>query len=342
MATNTQTTFTSILEISADEITLAEFEASYMATGTPCVFRQGFSCEASNWTFDSIKEKARDSKVFVRKNTNSELYRQGKKYKIVQMKFQDYINDLRQHNSRAQNRYLAVNNVTRCLAPLLEDIVQPKLIGKVHSGPHIWVGCEDHYEFNHFDPDASFLCMCIGQKKARLVSFEFLHDLQCNPLGSLGRTIQSQLGFDELPPHVTWQEAILNPGDMLYIPGFYFHQITSLTDSVSLNYFFGNSGENDFATKVIDQRLDSLLYWLCNIIDQNRALESFLPLLCNLKVTLRNFLHSQWYELLTEEQLLLLCPYIYEHLNTTKVETDAFAHIEIIPDDLPHIPRKKS
>ena len=59
-----------------------------------------------------------------------------------------------------------------------------------------------------------------------------------NALGADGRTVQSTLDAADLPPPEF--EVELGAGDALFIPAFAWHQVTSLEESISLNFFWGD------------------------------------------------------------------------------------------------------
>ena len=75
-----------------------------------------------------------------------------------------------------------------------------------------------------------------------------------NPLGSSGRTVQFQAASDEPDPErhplargLKCWEALVCPGQQLFIPGFTIHQVTSLDACVSVNVFCGDQGSSDQA-----------------------------------------------------------------------------------------------
>ena len=92
-----------------------------------------------------------------------------------------------------------------------------------------------HYEFCHFDPDDNFLVMIRGRKRVRLFGYGHLESLYPNPLGSYGKTVQSRVDLDNVDPatfplfgqKLTCQQTVLHPGEMLFIPAFYWHQVTT-------------------------------------------------------------------------------------------------------------------
>ena len=59
----------------------------------------------------------------------------------------------------------------------------------------------------------------------------------------------------------------------LYIPAFWWHQVSALSHGVSVNIFWGEGGECSFMSKVIDTQ--PFHYWMTNVIEQNRSFDSF-------------------------------------------------------------------
>ncbi|EDV20524.1 uncharacterized protein TRIADDRAFT_31789 [Trichoplax adhaerens] len=159
-------------------------------------------------------------------------------------------------------------------------------------------------EFCHLDPDDNFLAMIRGRKRVRLYGCQ-TQPLYPNPLGSKGRTIQSQVDCDNpdyqkfpLFHNSQCQEYVLESGEMLFIPAFCWHQVTSLDTSISINMFFGDHGDCNYLSKIMKEPYwDAFSYWFLNIIEQNRPLESFRRILANLPQSIDNFFLKQYHEI---------------------------------------------
>lgn len=294
---------------SIENLSLEEFQKEYQSKGIPILIKGGIlESKASNWTFDSLKQSCGNKIVQVRKNVDKETYKVGLKYAIEALKVGDYIDLIFKNPEKAKKYYMAVQNVSTSFPEISKDVNLPKYIQKKHMGPYLWVGSPSHYEFCHFDADDGFLMMIQGKKKVKL--FKDLMNLYPNKLGCLGRTIQSQVDCDILDVEkfpklkdTVCEEGILEPGDALFIPAFYWHQVTSLTESISLNCFFGDDGESKFLTKILDQRFDSFMYWILNIIEQNIEYESFHNIYHQLDKAIQQFIFKQWHEKTNDKQI---------------------------------------
>lgn len=222
------------------------------------------------------------------------------------------------------NFYLAVQNVKRVLPELEEDISPlPPYVQKLHMGPFLWIAPGEHYEYTHFDPDDGMLFVVSGEKRLKLYHYEYLEHMYPNPLGSKGRTIQSAVDVEATANNLKHQPLFsqvicdvgtLHAGDCLFIPAFYWHQVSSDPRTVSINTFYGEGGDVNFGAKIVASRFKNLSYWILNIIEQNRGLDSFAQVAANLKPALTEFFFKQWHERLSDEALDQLEQVILSHL----------------------------
>lgn len=324
-----------------------EFVESFQTPGVPVIIEGAFAhWNALTWTLEYLKERVGENTVFVRKGTQSEDYRLGKKYDVVQMKFANYIDRIlnndpeksklkREKNKESSsstpvekkasqdsidNFYLAVQNIKRVLPELDADISMPPYIGKLHQGPFLWIAPDEHYEYTHFDPDDGMLFVVSGHKDVRLFHWKYLENLYPNPLGSKGRTIQATVNIDkpDLKTHPLFSQAVcdygsLNAGDLLFIPAFYWHQVTSTPRTMSINAFYGDAGDVTFAKKVFDHRWNAVMYWLLNVIEQNRSMESFANVIGNLESALAEYFFKQWHERVQEDHMQRMVKRVLEY-----------------------------
>nr|XP_002129532.1 jmjC domain-containing protein 5 [Ciona intestinalis] len=300
-----------------------EFEESYLRKGKPVVITAGLDGLAcSKWSIDYLLERVGLNNVTVRGRTNSDEYKVGKQYIIRETTFREYISDMRAKSVRGLTSYMAVQNISKTFPQLQDDCKIPD-IGKLHNGPFLWVAHKGHYEYCHYDPDASLLMMIEGSKRVKLFSCIDLEKMYPNPLGSRGKTIQSQVDCDNVDlekfpkfSEVTCYSCTLQAGDLLLIPAFWWHQVTSLSDSVSMNAFFGESGEDRYITRIMEEPVwPSFKYWLLNIVEQNRPFASFERTLQRLPLCVENLLLKQFHEVAPQSHVNKLVETIKEYLN---------------------------
>lgn len=312
-------------------ISVEDFESYYLNGETPLIIENYLDeWPARKWTLSLMKEKAGHNEVFVRRKTAMESYKSGLKYNIESMKFSEYIDNIINENKKSFDSYLAVQNIRKALPELEADLRLPKYVKKIHGGPFLWIAQKGHYEFCHFDPDDNFLIVLSGEKHVRLYPAANLHNLYPNKLGSKGKTIQSSINdcsdpdfkmFPELG-NATCYECTVKEGEMLFFPAFWWHQVTSTKQTISINIFFGNDGDNSYLSKVMSgNQWESFKYWLLNIVEQNKNKSQFQMVLQHLEESLTNFLLKQWHEIPSEYQLDILVRTILDYCELEDIPT---------------------
>lgn len=302
------------------------------------------------WTPEDIRQRCGDNMATVRvKNEGEHSYRMGRNYSQAQMRVGDYIDQLLRGTAKARRTYLAIQNLNTTFPQLESEVPQLEYCGgncgRLHKGPYMWIACKGHYEYNHMDPDDNLLLVVSGVKRVRLFSPQFggLRSLYPNPLGSPGKAIQSRVDLDapdcvahpEFAKYLgrspdnasrtgdeanecSWcGECFLRPGEMLFIPAFFWHQVTSEENCISINTFFGDAGENLFLQKLLREdgaQFDAFRHWLLNVIEQNRTMKSFRRVRRDLPGALRSFLLHEWHEIPSESQLDRLCDIVRGYL----------------------------
>lgn len=234
-----------------EPIPVEHFKTEHLAKHKPCIIRNcSRELKIQKWNIDYIQEKCGENEVFCRWQTNNDKYQSGVEYQVRKTTVGQYIDDLKTKHPRSQKSYLAVQNVKHMLPQLEPDIDLPPYIENLHSGPFVWIAKQGHYEYAHIDPDEGFLIILHGRKTCRLFSYENLNAMKPRPRGALGRTIQSGIDLKNEEDLNNLDKTCfigeLNSTDALYIPGLFWHQITTEEeDTVSVNCFWGQNGEKN-------------------------------------------------------------------------------------------------
>eukprot|EP00164_Ancoracysta_twista_P008924 GFYU01013047.1.p1 GENE.GFYU01013047.1~~GFYU01013047.1.p1 ORF type:complete len:333 (+),score=77.05 GFYU01013047.1:456-1454(+) len=247
------------------------------------------------------------------------------------MKFGTYLDKLAE--GKADNYYLAVQNVKTVFPVLSPDLECVPYIPVMHRGPYVWIAPKGHYEFCHYDPDDNFLAVLHGIKKLRMFSNKYLHNMYPNPLGRKGYTIQTQIDLeapdlDEFPMFnddvVEWTCELLS-GDMLYIPVFTWHQVCSPEETISITHFYGSTGNYLDRLHSDADTWESFLYFFRNILEQNRfAIEPLSARWSESQVctALDDFFYKQYKTTPTPEQSHMLVQEIESYFNEKCAEAD--------------------
>lgn len=197
----------------------------------------------------------------------------------------------------------------------------------------------------HVDPDEGLLMICSGSKTVKLFSYDKFENLmKPHKLGSFGRTVQSGLDLETIDGDEnenfdkTCHTGVIETGDILYIPAFYWHQITTDNNNdqptISLNSFWSTNSSthfNLFADKILNQNSQNnkilknpdqlykiFKYWFCNILEQNRTFPTFNRLLARFDEVAYNFILKQWKEKIGEEHVKILSEICLEYFELEK------------------------
>ena len=176
------------------------------------------------------------------------------------------------------------------------------------------------------------------RKQVRLFGYD-LDNLYPNSLGSQGKTIQSQVNCDspdlaQYPSFssATCEHCVLEPGEMLFIPAFYWHQVTALDTGISINMFYGDPGDNTFIRKMFQPPYrDHFQYWFLNIISQNSECENFSRMLSRLPEVIKHFFVKQWHETPDDDQVQCLVTLVMNHLNIDQLPPPALSEGKFPP-----------
>jgi len=147
--------------------------------------------------------------------------------------------------------YLAQHALLDQIPQLLEDVCTPDYCqAGCHEMTNVWWGTANTATTLHFDSYDNFLCQVVGHKYVRLYAqtqTAFLYqdhgqDKQAkNRLqGNLSQVDVGNVALDRFPDFekAKFVDAILGPGDMLYIPNRWWHYVQSLSMSCSCNFWF--------------------------------------------------------------------------------------------------------
>ncbi|PRP80005.1 hypothetical protein PROFUN_12292 [Planoprotostelium fungivorum] len=138
------------------------------------------------------------------------------------------------------------------LGPLYHDLypIEPFMVKNsswkieesyLHRWTNVWFGPAGATTHTHYDISHNFYAQIYGKKRFVLFSPDQLNNLYLYPFLHPGGQ-QSQVRFDEwdhksFPNFAKAEaiEAVLEPGDVLYLPPLWFHHVTALTTSMSVS-----------------------------------------------------------------------------------------------------------
>lgn len=142
--------------------------------------------------------------------------------------------------------FLMGQPIKQMLPELLGDLDFDELILRAEPliSANLWFAAAGHLTPLHYDVYDNFLNQIIGRKKVTLFSPSDKKYLYSPSKDGSGNPVTVNLfepDYDKFPHfrRATPIEFILEPGDTLYQPAGWSHQIESLDVTVSVNFFFG-------------------------------------------------------------------------------------------------------
>lgn len=160
-------------------------------------------------------------------------------------------------------------------------------------------GCEGYVTPIHYDEQENLFTQLQGRKRVRMFSPQYWYGLYPFPNGhpqdrQAQVTLPSNPGSNELESEIERfrfpafasighheMVTILEPGEVLYVPQYWFHQMEAVTDNISLSWWFKhtNRGEIDYDNIKLDEL--SILVVRRNIgMDYFLSQSNFSGLLC--------------------------------------------------------------
>lgn len=256
-----------IARVSLCDLTPKEFVKQYQKPGIP-VIMTGLLEGKSAWDLDFLCQKLGD-REFLLRQYGKHRYQQDKRQwdnigsgvKTERKTFQEYANLLQSGEAQEKDIYLAKCSINE--TPLKQEKVigeaRDKIVelglDKPISHFNIWVGPGSHVECLHYDQMDGTLIQLYGTKK--IILFPPSQTPNLYPFSifvHLYRGLEMRSWFSQLYPEKPdfqafpnyrkalpyKQEIFLAPGEVLYIPAGWWHEVSALGDDMvcSINRFW--------------------------------------------------------------------------------------------------------
>ncbi len=162
------------------------------------------------------------------------------------MNFTDFTDWIVQEKTNDEYYYLQQSPITIIFPELVPDIEVPDYIDKkLFMITNLWMGTGGNVSPLHHDMSENLLCQVRGRK--RIVLFEPKQTALLYPFPAYSKIPHmSQLNIDK--PDIDkfpkfqkakYMECLLEPGEMLFIPAFWWHQVYSQDQlNISINFWW--------------------------------------------------------------------------------------------------------
>jgi cupin-like protein len=160
------------------------------------------------------------------------------------MPFSQFVAKLLNSKATGEHYYLMQRPIEEEFPELLPDIKRPSWVADRKLDVNLWVGSEGNVTQMHYDRDENFLAELRGRKHLRLFGPEQTEFLYPYPKDSVMYYLSfvdcDNPDFDTYPEFRKarpW-EGVLEPGEMLYLPARWWHQVRSLEHAISVNFWW--------------------------------------------------------------------------------------------------------
>lgn len=166
------------------------------------------------------------------------------RYRFVNMSMAELLGQISQ-GADAEEHAFYTNLVSTLESPQLADDIEPQesfALGSDHEATTVWFSQAGNVANVHYDKSVNFVAQVVGQKRWLLFPPTEWERLYLHP--SLHRHYhQSQVNLTDpranaglpLLARAEAFEVVLNPGEVLFVPPFWFHCVEALTKSISVS-----------------------------------------------------------------------------------------------------------
>jgi histone arginine demethylase JMJD6 len=272
--------YTPVDVIDASNITPSEFLNRCASKKKPVIIR-GYinswpAISNGRWDASSLSKRFKHTMFKVGEDDN------GRKLKIKMKTFMDYM----EHQTDDSPLYLFESGMIGETSSLRKDYWVPDLFpddyfnlaGKEYKPPHRWfcIGPKRSGTTVHFDPLGSAAWNAVTHGFKRWVLFEPKAEKQIVK----GRKYKDKAEDDEaihyfdflLPrireanPNLKVYECIQGPGDLIFVPGQWWHGVLNLTDTVAVTHnYCGRDNLDDVYRRTSKQRKLFCSRWVANM-----------------------------------------------------------------------------
>ncbi len=249
-------------------LTISEFKTKFRTQKTPDIVSNSIDLDALNkWDVQYFKDKYPDKNVVVDFYSALEKQEWGK----LQLMLPDALNLICNNTDQTKKHYLMQKSIVEEFPELLADISLPIYVNQnVKHVTNLWIGESGIISQPHYDCSDNFLTQILGRKRVRLFSPSdsknmYPHAIDDDMLGDISAAHISRIddtdlvNFDHFPKfkQANCFEGIIYPGDILFIPAGWWHEVKSLDMSISVNFWQ--------KMKLFDLSDSQATDWICSV-----------------------------------------------------------------------------
>ena len=243
-----------------DNPTLEEFKHKIFSSRKPAIITGKMNDwkALSLWSVDYLNNIVGDKEIDVNFSKNKIFsFDPEAQFNIVskKIKFTDFTNWIVQEKTTEEYYYLQQSPITTTFPELVRDIEIPDYIDqKLFIIANLWISTAGNVSQLHYDMSENLLSQICGRKRVLLFEPKQTSLLYPFPAHSkiphMSQLNIDQPDIDKFPKFqkAKYMECLLEPGEMLFIPAFWWHQVYSLEQlNISINFWWKTNFKEYFA-----------------------------------------------------------------------------------------------
>ena len=257
-----------------DRVSSERFEKGYLDQNRPAIITDALSDwdAIGKWSPDYLAS-ARPAKlvtVAVSSETqfnydpNRGVGEEASRYRYTEMDLLHAVSAICRNGPGPEHYYLMQRSIPDEFPELLQDIKTPAWINDQRPAINLWFGSAGNVTPLHYDHTNNFFAQVYGRKHLTLFDPMQTDLLYPYPLESPASHVSFiDLEQPDLEKYPKFRETrtlagVIEPGELLYLPAYWWHHVRSLQISISVNFWWAPGFEQNFLPNAL--RTLPLLY----------------------------------------------------------------------------------
>jgi len=255
-----------------DKVSSEKFEKEYLEQNRPAIITGALSDwdAIGKWSPDYLCSALKTKQVTVAVSSegqfnydpNRNVGEEASRYRYTQMDFASAVSAICQDGT--EHYYLMQRSIPDEFPELLQDIRTPKWLDHQRPAINLWFGSTENVTPLHYDHTNNFFAQVYGRKRLTLfdpMQTDLLYPYPIEASASHVSFIDPERpDFGKYPRFRQAQAltGVIEPGELLYLPAYWWHHVRSLQISISVNFWWPPGFEQNFLPNAL--RTLPLLY----------------------------------------------------------------------------------
>jgi hypothetical protein len=255
-----------------NDLSIQEFEKNFLNKRQPIIAAKSCNWPAvEKWNKNYFKTLYPE-KIVTLKVLADDLNNLNEDFSPLKLRLPEALDLIYNNTNSNKKYYLMQQSIYQEFPDLLKDIELPRYANSAGHKINLWLGEAGLNTRPHYDTYDNFLVQVMGRKLVRLFSpvasdnmypYSIQDDLFPNDSPVyISRIMNTDfINYSQFPKlkNVECFESILEPGDLLFIPSGWWHEVKSLDLSISVNFWWKIKLEN--FSQQLKNLVCSFLYW---------------------------------------------------------------------------------